>query len=227
MTAKLHRVGQGQHRVIVVDDVLPDLPGTLALAGALAPYPPSGNYYPGVRRVIAAGEPANAYVAALMQAAAPYIAGAFDRDRFRVEEASFSMVTARPEALAPPQRAPHFDSTDPDHLAALHYLSVPGGGGTAFFRHRATGIEQLSDANVDRFVNAARLEGFTRPPAYAGEIDPHFELLLSVEARPNRLLIYPGSLLHSGLIPPEVPLSADPAVGRLTGNFFLQLESAP
>jgi hypothetical protein len=35
------------------------------------------------------------------------------------------------------------------------------------------------------------------------------------------MLIYHGSLLHSGVIPPGMKFDADPAVGRLTANFFL------
>lgn len=226
MSAKLHHVGSGQHRVVVVDDVLGDLAPILTLARALAPFPPAGNYYPGHRHVIAADEPANAYVSALMQAVAPYIAGAFGRERFRVAEASFSMVTTPPAALTGPQRAPHFDTTDPDHLAVLHYLNVPGGGGTAFYRHRATRTEMVTKANVDRFVSTAMAESRQLDPdsGYVTGDHLHYEMLFAVPARPGRLLIYSGALLHSGLIPDSVPLTPDPREGRLTGNFFVQLQ---
>ncbi|HBS31780.1 MAG TPA: hypothetical protein DEA40_08565 [Parvularcula sp.] len=225
MKPELHRIGAGQRLVVVVDGLIDDLQPVVGLAAALAPFPVATNDYPGVRRVIAAHEPANVYVAALMNAAAPFIAGAFDCDAFRVIEASFSMVTRAPAALSPQQRAPHFDSTDPQFIAVLHYLSAPGGGGTAFFRQLATGIEQVSDGNVDLFVRTAtklaraqRLDaGYVRPD------DPHYEMLLAVPAVAGRTLIYQGSLLHSGLIPPSAALSADPRIGRLTGNFFLKL----
>jgi hypothetical protein len=36
------------------------------------------------------------------------------------------------------------------------------------------------------------------------------------------MLIYQGSLLHSGVIPPDMPLSADPREGRLTANIFVR-----
>jgi hypothetical protein len=42
-----------------------------------------------------------------------------------------------------------------------------------------------------------------------------------VEAVPDRLIMYHGSLLHSGVIPAGMSFSADPREGRLTGNFFL------
>lgn len=226
MSAQLHRIGTGQHPVVVVDDALGDLAPILAMADAIAPFPAAGNYYPGHRHVIAADEPANAYVSALMQAAAPYIAGAFDRERFRVAEASFSMVTTPPAALTGPQRAPHFDTTDPDHLAVLHYLNVPGGGGTGFYRHRTTGTEMVTKATVDRFVSTAMGEArlLAKDSGYVTGDHLHYELLLAVPAKPGRLLIYSGALLHSGLIPDSVPLSPDPREGRLTGNFFVQLQ---
>lgn len=226
MAAELHRIGEGRHRVAVIDGLIGDLEAVIDMAAALAPFPAAVNQYPGVRRVIAPHETADRYVCALMNAAAPYIAGAFDAEKFRVVEASFSMVTRAPGDLSPEQRAPHFDSTDPDLVAVLHYLSVPGGGGTAFYRHRSTGIEQVTDANVDRFVAAATGEGRKRPASagYVADDDPHFEQLLAVPAASGRTLIYQGSFLHSGLITPDVPLSPDPRIGRLTGNFFIQLE---
>jgi hypothetical protein len=40
-------------------------------------------------------------------------------------------------------------------------------------------------------------------------------------ARFNRLLVYRSCSLHSGIIPSDTRLSADPRVGRLTVNLFL------
>ena len=39
-------------------------------------------------------------------------------------------------------------------------------------------------------------------------------------ARFNRLVVYPGSLLHSACIHPVRSLSSDPRQGRLTVNTF-------
>ena len=43
-----------------------------------------------------------------------------------------------------------------------------------------------------------------------------------VEARPDRLVLYRGRLLHSGVIPAPQALSDDPKTGRLTINMFLR-----
>ena len=43
-----------------------------------------------------------------------------------------------------------------------------------------------------------------------------------LKASPDRLVIYQGSLLHSGIIPPGMSFSADPREGRLTANIFVR-----
>ena len=143
MKPELRRVGEAQSPVVVIDDFTGAIDEVVELAAAMAPFPSSaGNFYPGLRRQIVPGEPAYGYVKHLLKAAAPYIGGGFDVDTFDLLEASFSIVTAPPETLAVAQRAPHFDSTDHDYIAVLHYLSdTPG---TAFFRQCATGWRSIA-----------------------------------------------------------------------------------
>ena len=65
----------------------------------------------------------------------------------------------------------------------------------------------------------------SRKPRRSGYIvgsDEFFEQVAAVEAVPDRLLIYQGGLLHSGIIPPEMSFSADPRRGRLTANLFIR-----
>lgn len=223
MTPQLRRFGASDSPVVVVDDVTGEVERIRDVAAALAPFPPvGGGYYPGLRRLIGPEDgAANDYVTALVEAVAPFIGGAFDVDSFDLIEASFSMVTAAPDSLSPAQRAPHFDTADPKHLAILHFLSDTPGTGTAFYRQRSTGIELVGAAEVDRFVAAARREseGLT---GYTNGSNAAFERIGGVEARPDRLLIYQGSLLHSGIIPTGMELSADPRRGRLTANIFVQ-----
>jgi hypothetical protein len=183
------------------------------------------NYYPGVRRVITPADgPANDYVEECCRQVAPFIGGAFDVDGFDLLEASFSMVTTPPGALSDPQRAPHFDTTDQKHFAVLHYLNVPEGSGTAFYRQRSTGIERVREDNVARFVKAAEAETARLPPeaGYIHGSDEFFEQIGAIEAVPDRLVIYQGSLLHSGIIPPGMSFSDHPQMGRLTANIFVR-----
>jgi len=222
---ELRRVGKEQNPVVVIDEFTGRLREILEIAEGLAPYPAlSGNYYPGLRRIIQrADAEAYAYVEQLCEAAGPFIAGAFDIEGFTLTEASFSIVTTAPADLSPPQRAPHFDSTDPKHYALLHYLRVPKGSGTAFYRQRSTGIERVTEANVARFVTTAEREAalLPRDSGYISDSDEYFEQVAAVEAVPDRLLIYQGGLLHSGIIPDGMSFSPDPREGRLTANLFV------
>jgi hypothetical protein len=132
----------------------------------------------------------------------------------------------RPEELQPVQRAPHFDAPEQDLLAILHYLRVPAHSGTAFFRHRATGIERLTADNLGQYVGKAKAEAASLAPdsGYIDGSDQFYEQIGAVEAVPDRLVIYHGSLLHSGIIPKDMSFSADPRRGRLTANIFVRAQ---
>ncbi|KRC78988.1 DUF6445 family protein [Sphingomonas sp. Root241] len=221
MKPELRRFGTSQSPVVVIDGFSGDAQAVIDVAAALAPFPSSaGTYYPGLRRILSERNlDAWHYVERLLDTVAPFLGGAFDFVRFDLLEASFSMVTAPPETLGPAQRAPHFDSADPDYVAILHYLAdTPG---TAFYRQRSTGIEAITEANRDAFVAAARRES----PAltgYTNGSNDHFEQIGRVEGHADRLAIYQGRLLHSGLIPEGFDFSADPRRGRLTANLFVK-----
>lgn len=220
MTPELRRVGEAQSPVVVIDEFTGAVDEVVELAAAMAPFPSSaGNFYPGLRRSIVPGEPAYGYVKHLLKTAAPYIGGGFDVDTFDLLEASFSMVTAPPATLAVAQRAPHFDSTDPDYIAVLHYLSDTSG--TAFFRQRATGIEIVDDGNVAAFVATARRVNASLSGYIHGSND-QYEQIGQIEGVRDRLAIYRGSMLHSGIIPPDMAFSSDPRAGRLTANIFVK-----
>ena len=226
MKPQLLRFGESQSPVVVVDNFSGVVERVAQLADELAPFPPiKGNYFPGLRRVITlADAKAYGYVHEACRQAAPFIGGAFDVKGFDLAEASFSIVTLRPGELQTQQRQPHFDSPDQSVLAMLHYLRVPSGSGTAFYRHRSTGVERVTEANVNRFATTARAEGARLPKdsGYMHGSDDFYEQIGAVEAVPDRMVIYHGSLLHSGIIPPDMSFSSDPRDGRLTANFFLR-----
>ena len=142
---------------------------------------------------------------------------------FDLAEASFSIVTLQPHQLRAVQRFPHFDSPDPNYFALLHYLRVPPGTGTAFYRQRSTGIERVTDQNLATFIRTAEAIEPLLPKdsGYFQGSNEHYEQIGAVEAVPDRLLIYQGSLLHSGIIPEGMSFSAEPREGRLTANIFV------
>lgn len=214
-------VGECCTPVLVVDDIGPDAAATTSLAQRLVPFPQADNNYPGIRRVLNAEDGlAWIYVIDLLEAAKPYIAGAFDLDGFDLVEASFSLVTTPAQRLTPVQRVPHFDSVDDNFYALLHYQSQCDG--TAFYRHRATGIELVTPQSVDRYVALARSEAAKAEPDYIRGSTPGFECTASIDGLARRLVAYPGRLLHSGIIPADFDGSANPANGRLTTNIFIR-----
>ena len=225
MQPELKTFGNSESRVVIIDGFRGRVDDLRILASTMAPFPSSDNtYYPGRRRMITTADAvAYAYVEQTLEACAPFIGGAFDIDAFAWDEASFSMVTTPPGQLLPTQRAPHFDRIDPYYLAILHYLSPTPDTGTAFYRHRATGIEQIAPANFATFVETARRENETAPQTgYIAGSNSFYEQIGYVEAVPDRLIIYRGCQLHSGIVPPGMTFSEDPLLGRLTANIFVQ-----
>jgi hypothetical protein len=217
-------MGTGNHPVLMIDDVCGAIGDVVETAAGLGSFPPAqGSAYPGLRRFITpADTDAAAYARRTLQTAVPFINTTFGMKGFDLLDASFSLVTTAPDRLLPMQRAPHFDSVDPDYLAVLHYIGGVSGSGTAFYRQRSTGIERVTADNNTLFVETAKRETAPDAAEYIRSSNPWFDQIGVVDARPDRLIVYQGSLLHSGVIPPDLPFSDDPRSGRLTANFFVR-----
>jgi hypothetical protein len=220
-TIRAYTVGREREPVLVIDDVLRD-PDALVEAAAQAqfsPLKPGGNFYPGQR----APAP-KAYATALYEALRPVIGSAFDLPARRAARmtCALSLATLAAEDLVLAQRLPHFDTAEGGQVAVLHYLCGAGQGGTAFYRHRATGFETVTPTRLAPYVAALEAEIAEAPPpqAYVSGDTPLFEQTGHVEARMNRVAIYRSRLLHSGDIGSS-RLSPDPRQGRLTANMFL------
>jgi hypothetical protein len=140
-------------------------------------------------------------------------------------QAWYSLVTAKPHELIPLQRFPHVDGINPRQLAMMLYLHETDHGGTAFFRHRSTGLEALTDETFPTYRTALEREvqqAGLPPAAYVTDGAPLFERTYASEGAFNQAIFYPGNLLHSGIINSDAPLSADPRKGRLTINAFFR-----
>lgn len=214
----------GEHSVVFVDDFLTD-PAEMVEAACQAQFSPCPGYeqskgYPGLR----ATAPAE-YSQRLVELLEPLI-----RINFQVpghlglnkSACEFSLTTVPPDRLGVMQRTPHFDSSSPHHMAALLYLCGPEHGGTGFYRHKATGFQRITPENVQSYSDIYRDELRRVPPRprYFDDSDAHFQFLGMMPARFNRLVVYPGSLLHSACINPGIGVCADPRRGRLTVNTF-------
>lgn len=220
-------VGTGRHPVTFCDRFSGSAEKIRDLAAALAPFPRDrSTFYPGLRQELdpTSGDATSQYVDAVMRTIAPIVTATYRAEKFSLTSASFSIVTTTPDSLLPMQRVPHYDSVDPNHVAVIHYLATMEGSGTAFFRQKSTGIERVDATNVDTFVAAAKASVTAQPDVrYIAGSDESYEEIGRVDAVSDRLVFYQGSLLHSAIIPPAMPLDPDPRKGRLTANFFLRL----
>lgn len=215
----VHRVGTERAPVLVVDRP-GEADAKLRQAALSADYGRLGSpHFPGVRAE--APDPYARQLAAGLGPAAGRAMGWGDA-ALEVVASYFSIVTTPPDDLSLFQRVPHVDGTDEAGLAVMHYLSAADGG-TAFYAHRTTGWSVITaerHAAYDRALRAD-LARHGEPAGYRAGSDAVFEEVFRVDAAPGRLALYPGTLLHSGVVP-DSPLGADPASGRLTVNTFLR-----
>lgn len=220
------RVGPENEPVLIVEDLLREPQALVEYAAHEVSFEPAWTDhggYPGLR----APAPLN-YVQTLARALAPTIEQAFGLSGVALARADcwLSLVTLPPERLTPLQRIPHIDTVDPLRFALLHYLCPPGSGGTAFYRHRATGLQTLAaDREADYLARRDReLETLALPPGYLLGDSSAYERTALVEDRFNRLVIYRSRHLHCAQIPEGFAFSGDPREGRLTANVFLSFQ---
>ena len=217
--------GNERTPVVIVDDFLTDTGGVIDYAINSAGFEPDNTYvYPGVR-----AQPPGEYLQEVIRAIVPFLnkVYAVPTDRKLSLNTFYSLVATPPEQLAVLQRLPHFDSNKQYFFAITHYLNPGEFGGTGLFRHRPTGFENITEDRMRNYVRAgdAFLRAHGDPPAaYIAQSTDHFELYERIEYRPNRVVAYPGSMLHSGLIDPARDINSDPATGRLTANFFFEFQ---
>ncbi len=123
--------------------------------------------------------------------------------------------------MRPIQSVPHFDGFDRTHIASVHYLCTEEFGGTSFYRHRSTGYETMDAQRIVEYAPRLKAEVMglnTRSFTYIRGDTALFERTASVEAKFNRAIYYRSNVLHSGDIPANISMPAQPRKGRLTAN---------
>lgn len=218
--AKVSQFSDANHVLVSVDGFL-DVPENVISQACLQKFAKITPQYPGVRAVL---DPA--VCQSWLGRLAPLLDQWFGHRGGQWEmQAWYSLVTSAPYELAPIQRLPHVDGTDPTHVAMMLYLHRTGHGGTAFFRHRSTGLESLTAEDFPRYAAAVQrdVEKAGIPPAaYTTDGAPLYERVHAVPGHFNSAVFYRGNILHSGVIDNTAPLSADPREGRLTINAFFR-----
>ena len=224
----LERIGHEQEPVLTVEGALAEPKMLVDYAAQEVRFAQAWNEhggYPGIR----SPAPLN-YVGKLVRALDPSIRRAFELTQVRLAraECNFSMVTQPPERLTPLQRIPHVDTADPLQFAILHYLCGPEHGGTAFYRHRATGFETLTADRLPIYeqIRDRELPELDASTSYITGDSKHYEQTAAFDAAFDRVLIYRSRTFHSGMIPAVSTLCSNPRVGRLTANIFLNYAPA-
>lgn len=221
-----HMIGTERRPLALVENFVHDPGALIAFAENGEPFlAAAGDLYPGIRKP-APPEYAQDFCARFGDELHEYF-GLPKGSVPRVIFSAFSITTTDPQRLRPVQRVPHFDTSAANQLAIVHYLCGPEHGGTSFYRHRSTGFETISHERLHRYARTLKNEVMAEhpPPAkYMDGDDPLFIRTASYEACPNRALIYPSNVLHSGDIrrisSPETP----PRDARLTVNSFVRFE---
>ncbi|HWU49060.1 MAG TPA: DUF6445 family protein [Asticcacaulis sp.] len=215
----LHIISLGQEgqSALVADNVLTD-PDRLRDAAIRAPFaaPPPTSLYPGMTAPLPDG-----YLPLLLSVLRRPMTDIFGMRQVRSFRTYgfLGLATLARDQMAPAQAAPHTDTHRLDSFASVHYLSPMQAGGTAFYRHRATGFELITPTRNDKF---RRLRG--QELAAGLDSKTAYEEIAYVEPRFNRLVLYRAGQLHSARLNTEAGLSHDPALGRLTANLFFNTE---
>ncbi len=106
----------------------------------------------------------------------------------------------------------------------VHYLSHQDYGGTAFYRHKATGFEAITPDRHRAFLDRLEQEFAENGEPEAGYIagdTPLFAQISSVEHAYNRAVIYAGNLLHCSMTRNDMHYPDAAETGRLTIAAFM------
>lgn len=213
-------IGRERAPLLVIDNFVKH-PDDLARQAVPRHFVQGGQFFPGIR-----SKAPRSYQRFLLSGLEELLADFFalETSRLKLSMCHYSLVTTRPEDLVMVQRIPHFDHVGRERLASIHYLFRGGYGGTAFYRHRATGFESVDESRRDAYLESldADLEGPHAPAAaYINGDTPLFEQVDKQEGVFNRLLVYRGNSLHSGCIGADFVPDPDPRSGRLSINSFI------
>lgn len=227
MQLVIQQFGTEQTPIVVIEG-LHAQPASLVEAAGHMQWIRENRYYPGIRAQVPGD-----YLSPLLQQAAPALKSAYGLDTSSGLASAaisnafccFSMVTNPPETLLPIQSLPHFDATNGQQLAMLHYLCDKPFRGTRFFQHSETGFENILEDRQARYQALAGPLLEQVQPGYASECGAWYATIGEVEARFNRVVFYPASLLHSGIVEKRQLLPDSVENGRLTITGFIDLSS--
>jgi|SaaInl5LU_22_DNA_1037371.scaffolds.fasta_scaffold00401_10 hypothetical protein len=227
-TAKpyLRYVGQEKTPIFILDNFLQNLSQSMLQNLEQLVFEPSNTFYPGIQAKLP-----DKYILTVANAIVPLLYKIYEIPidyKVTFFDSYYSLITSEPRSLSIEQQIPHFDGTDKYRFALLHYLSEKSHGGTAFYRHVNSDFERINEFREVEFLRLVSHYYKNNPPKeqrYINDNNTQFTKIGEIPFVQNRLAIYPGNLLHSGLINPSTDIQESPASGRLTANIFLNFVS--
>jgi len=220
---ELRRIGRRSIEVSSIDNVLQDPEAVAALGYAQSYAADPGNLYPGVRAAMP-----ETFSTAFRSWLTPILQrnGVLESNQTLSSDASFfGVVTTASTDLLPIQCIPHYDSTDPNLFAAVIYLCGARFSGTAFYRHRRTGYEEITQENVGNYQLALnhdlRTHGAPKPSYINGD-SALFETVFANQLKFNSAIVYPARILHAAKIEAHFTPPKDRSEWRLTVTALLR-----
>lgn len=222
----VENVGPEQVPIVYIDDLALDGGAAIRREAQSAQYQPEEvHMYPGIRSPLSID-----YVKEALAPVYRELYAIYDVPRekqLRPTQACYSLITRPERELGAMQRIPHYDTCDSLFFAALHYLGEGDHGDTGLFQHRPTGYCQITEQRESNYLQSLQ-NYFDRSGAPAKRYitvgDEQFELYYRIRYRPNRMVIYPGNLLHSTLVNTSTDIDSSPVSGRLTANVFVRFQ---
>ena len=241
----LLRIGNEQTPLIVFQDFMPDASELIEYALEQRFVANPNDFYPGIRT-----SAPNSYKNRLVEIVGQ-VFQQFDDEQFfagldgqqelqgtkspvpdiNVTLSALSINNVAEQDLKPIQMLPHFDSTQQNQWAVVHYLCSEEHGGTSFYRHKSTGFERISESRLSLYGQTLKKEAMAEQlhlnPKYIradNQVEHRlFESIHSISAKFNKAVLYPSNLLHSGDINPALGLSEAPNSGRFTISSFISI----
>lgn len=217
----------GDNVCLLFDDILLEPQRWCARAAEFSTEftPPRHNAYPGYELRLP-----DTVTTALLHVLMPWLRRHYGVVRVCEAYSRLSLVTLPPGQLSPAQSLCHRDrlQAPPGMLplaSVLYLFDEPALGGTHFFQPRLT-----ADATNRLLMDSNRLSAeqffqqYGLAQGYMTCSNAYFEKVLTVPARWNRMIVYPGMQFHSGDICFPDLLNQDPLLGRLTFNGFFSAE---
>jgi hypothetical protein len=217
------RIGNEGILIVIIDDILLNPTELVRDAVRTLFSAPASPYYPGLNAPIP-----TEYLDVIISNLRPILERAYHIGNGDLEaHAFFALTTTAAKNMSPLQKIPHYDQFKPNNFALVHYLAPAQHSGTGFFRHETTGFETIDLSRRDPYMAIVERQLNEIPADSMGYVSTNtqnYALIKYVEAKFNRLVLYPSNVLHCAMLE-GANLTKDPQTGRLTANTFINCDN--